>query len=209
MRLSTDIRIIFAHSDNPVTVREILDRVSVKSFGIFLVILSMPSALPVPAPGYSIPFGLALLFLGIQVVLRRDHPWFPERVLKREIHIKENSKAVNGMVKFLSMFEKVIRPRFTFVYGNPVFYRLMGCVIMLCSVSMLIPIPLTNTLPALGIFLIGLGMLEEDGFFGIFGTAVGVGGVLFTLTLLGLIAFFGMEAVGMVRDFIKSALGMG
>lgn len=209
MRLSTDIKVIFAHSENPVTVREILDRVSVKSFGIFLVVLSMPSALPVPAPGYSVPFGLALLFLGIQVVLRRDHPWFPERVLQREIHIRENSKAVGGMVRILSFVEKFIRPRFSFVYANPMLYRLMGCVIMLCSVSMLIPIPLTNTLPAIGIFLIGLGMLEEDGFFGVVGTAAGVGGVLFTLTLLTLIAFFGMEAVGMVRDFIRSLLGGG
>jgi len=208
MRLSTDIKNIFAHSDEPVSVREILDRVSVKSFGIFIVILSMPSALPVPAPGYSIPFGLALLGLGIQVVLRRDHPWFPERVLNREIHIKEGSKLVSGMVKFLSIFERFIKPRFTFVYSNPFTYRLMGLIIMLCATSMLIPIPLTNTLPAIGIFLIGLGMLEEDGIFGVLGTIAGICGVLFTTMLLTLIAFFGWEAVNMVKDFIKSMLGL-
>jgi len=33
--------------------------------------------------------------------------------------------------------------------------------------------------------------------------------VLFTTTLLALITFFGMEAVGMVKDFIKGMLGMG
>ena len=65
-QLSNDIHAIFAaHEDgSSVTVGQILDRVSTKGFGIFLAVLSLPSALPVPAPGYSIPFGIVLLVLG-------------------------------------------------------------------------------------------------------------------------------------------------
>lgn len=205
MRLSKDIIAVFekpAHAE--LTVRDIRDRVSVKGFGMLIIILSLPSALPVPAPGYSVPFGIALAILGMQMVLLRETPWFPERVLRREVGIRADSKFIGNLVWFLGFFEKLIRPRWRFVYTNKWLYRAMGAMICLCAISMCIPIPLTNTGPALGIFLIGLGALEEDGLSGLAGMITGTAGILLTLTILTLIVFFGMEATDMVKDFIRN-----
>jgi hypothetical protein len=210
MRLSKDIKAVFEKPvDAELTVRDIRDRVSVKGFGMLILILSLPSALPLPAPGYSVPFGIALLLLGVQMVLLRKTPWFPERVLRREVGIRADSKLIGNMVWFLGLFEKIIRPRWRSMYTNKLTYRAMGLMVCLCALSMCIPIPLTNTGPALGIFLIGLGAMEEDGLSGIAGLIVGMAGILLTLTILTLIVFFGMEAVDMVKDFIKSLLGAG
>lgn len=218
-RLSVTIQGIFGDVDGVITLRQVLDRLDVRSFGILLAILSLPSALPVPAPGYSVPFGVALIFLGVQMVLDRDYPWFPERLLKREIKVKKDSKLVNSMTKFAAFFERFIKPRLGFVYGTHGFRRLLGAVVLACGISMCIPVPLTNTAPALGIFLIGLGSLEEDGLVGIGGIGVAIAGLLLAATVIGLILYLTYWAAGtgsemsiaeveeMVKGFIKGLLG--
>ncbi len=210
MKLSKDIKSIFEHDGSTVvTVETILERVSSKSFGILLVILALPSALPVPAPGYSVPFGIVLILLGTQMAAARATPWFPERVLRRTIKVKEDSKALDAMVKFLAFFEVFVRPRLRFVFTTGLFYRALGCMVTLCGISMCIPVPLTNTAPAFGVFLIGLGTLEEDGLAGLAGLAASIAGIALSITVLVLIAYFGMEGVDMVKDFIKGMLGAG
>lgn len=187
---------------------QILDRVSSKSFGVLLMILSLPSALPVPAPGYSVPFGIALIFLASQIIMRRETPLLPEKVLQRKIKTKKNTKVVGFMVKFLQFFEIFVRPRLTFVFRAPFFYRLLGCVILACACSMCIPIPLTNTGPALGVFLIGLGMVEEDGLASAGGVFVSFAGIALTLTVLYFLFYVGVESTEAVKEIIKGWLGM-
>lgn len=218
-KLSVTIQKTFGNADGHITLRQVLDQLEVRSFGILLAILSLPSALPVPAPGYSVPFGIALIFLGVQMVLDRDYPWFPERVLAREIAIKKNSKLVRSMVRFSSYFERFIKPRLVFVYGTHGCRRLLGAVVLACGISMCIPVPLTNTAPALGIFLIGLGSLEEDGLVGIGGVGVAFAGLALAATVIGLILYLTYWAAGtgaemsipeieeMVKNFIKDLLG--
>lgn len=218
-RLSVTIQEIFGDVEGVITLRQVLDRLDVRSFGILLAILALPSALPVPAPGYSVPFGIALIFLGVQMVLDRDYPWFPERLLNKEIRVKEDSKLVSSMTKFAAFFERLIKPRLAFVYGTHGFRRLLGAVVLTCGISMCIPVPLTNTGPALGIFLIGLGSLEEDGLIGIGGIGVSLAGLILAATVIGLILYLTFWAAGtgaemsiaeieeMVKDFIKGLLG--
>lgn len=206
MRLSENVESIFALSEDgtPVTIKVILDRVSVKSFGILLAILALPSALPVPAPGYSIPGGIALLVLGSQICLRREFPWLPERVLSKEVHVGKRPKIIKMMVFFLRIFEFFIRPRLAFVFNNAITYRAMGMVVVLCGLSMCIPIPLTNTAPAFGVFLIGISMIEEDGLLSGAGVAACIMGLCLSITVLAFVIWFGMEGVDILKNAIKS-----
>lgn len=210
MKLSESIVDVFSHPEQgTITVRGLLDRVSHKSFGVFLTILALPSALPLPAPGYSVPFGILLGTLGIQMMLNMEHPWFPERVLNRAVSTKGSGKLVAGMVKFLSFFETFVRPRFGFMYSNSWLFRMLGGVVTLCAISMIIPVPLTNTAPAMGIFFIGLGTIEEDGLFAVGGMIVAACGLILSATVLTLIAVMGWGAVDYVKEGIKQLLGMG
>jgi len=206
MRLSENVESIFALGEDgaPVTIRTIMDRVNVKSFGILLAILSLPSALPVPAPGYSIPGGLALLLLGTQIIRRRDFPWLPEKVLNKEVHAGKKPRMIKMMISFLRLFEFFIRPRLSFVFSNSITYRMMGVIVFLCGFSMVIPIPLTNTAPAFGVFLIGLSMIEEDGLLSGLGVLAGIIGLTLSVTVLTFVAWFGMEGVDILKDLIKS-----
>ncbi len=209
MRLSENVESIFAVNQDgaPVTIATIMDRVSMKSFGILLAIFALPSALPLPAPGYSIPGGLALVILGVQLLQRRECPWLPERVLRREVPVGDKPRLIRSMVLFLRLFEMFIKPRLSFVFTNPLTYRALGFIVLLCGISMCIPVPLTNTAPAFGVFLIGMGMLEEDGLLSCLGGLAGIAGLLLSAAVLTAIVLFGMEGVDMLKDFIKSFLG--
>jgi len=56
---------------------ELFRQIGDKSYGILLVVLALPSALPVPAAGYSTPFGLLLAILGFQMLFGRKSLWLP------------------------------------------------------------------------------------------------------------------------------------
>lgn len=205
MKLSENIATIFAieQDGTAVTVQTILDRVSVKSFGILLVIFSIPSAMPVPAPGYSIPGGIALVLLGMQLFMKRNYPWLPKRVLTKEVHVGRKPKLIKTMVFFLRIMEFFIRPRLNFVFTNPLCFRILAAIVLLCGLSMIIPVPLTNTAPAFGVFLIGMGMLEEDGLLSSAGVLAGLAGLALSVTVLGALIYFGSEGIIMVEEFIK------
>ena len=59
-RLSVELQRYFFEEDRQPQVKlaDILSFAGERIFGFLFVILSLPSALPVPAPGYSIPFGI-------------------------------------------------------------------------------------------------------------------------------------------------------
>lgn len=207
MRLSEEIESIFRTDEASITFQVILNRVSQKSFGLLLVLLALPSALPVPAPGYSIPGGLALLALGGQMVVGYEAPWLPARILSRRIKTEKQSRLVNSMVSFLAFFERIIKPRLTFISRAPLYERFLGLVVVTCGISMCIPIPLTNTVPAMGVFMIGLGMIEEDGLISLAGIPVAVFGLSVTLSILVLIVYVGMnpyDAAEAVKSFLYS-----
>ena len=51
-----------SHSD--ISLKSILDNVEEQGFGLLLMTLSLPSALPIPAAGYSTPFGILFIMDG-------------------------------------------------------------------------------------------------------------------------------------------------
>lgn len=208
MKLSEEIKDIFSTDGGTTSLKEILGRINQKSFGFLLVILSLPSALPVPAPGYSTPFAIAIFFIALGIIKNKNHPTLPKKILNKEIKTKKNSKMINGMVKFISFFEKFLKPRYSKSYHSVTFKRVLGLVVLLCGISMMIPIPLTNTIPAMGIFLIGLGMLEEDFLFALLGTITAIIGISFTVTIIASFFIIGPEIIDIIKDSIKSFLGI-
>ncbi len=63
VKLSNELQRYFFEEQQPptVTLADILLLAKERIFGFLLVILSLPSALPVPAPGYSTPFGILFI----------------------------------------------------------------------------------------------------------------------------------------------------
>ena len=161
--LSEDIRKLLSMKEGEnLLFGELAAAVADRGYGILLIILSLPSALPVPAPGYSTPFGMVLFLLGLQLLVGRKTPWIPQWASQREIQRRTTDRMISGTAKFFSFVELFIRPRFFFVSGRTA--RIL-CAVLLLMMSglMILPIPLTNTLPAMVIFCLGIALTERDG----------------------------------------------
>ena len=70
------------HKSPEVYLTDILKLVEERVFGVLFVILSLPSALPIPAPGYSTPFGFLMLLNKKLYFSTFFLPSIPERPLE-------------------------------------------------------------------------------------------------------------------------------
>ena len=145
------------------TMGALLDHIEGKGFGLLLLILALPAALPIPAPGYATPFGLLMVFLGFQMLLGKANPWLPQRIRAKRLKFSTVNFAVRNSGKVLRLVEWLVRPRLSRLARNRAFLALVAIVIILMASFMVLPIPLTNTAPSFVIFLLAAGVLEEDG----------------------------------------------
>jgi hypothetical protein len=201
-RLSTELHRYFFEEvqTSQVTLKEILSLAGERTFGFLFVVLALPSALPIPAPGYSVPFGLVMLLLAGQLVAGRTRPWVPEKWKEKQFDLIAVQKVVKAGIPWLRRLEAISRPRMTYICASLPGRVIIGIAISLMSISMMIPIPGTNTLPAMGIFVTGFGLLDDDG-------AISLGGLVLCVlggTLSVLILLFGYEAVKAAIELLKT-----
>jgi hypothetical protein len=145
------------------TVKALIETIGDRGFGLLLLILAFPAALPLPAPGYATPFGIMMVFIGTQIFLGKKSLWLPEKMLNRTLsHNMLSFSIKNGRLP-LRAVELIIRPRLTGLARNQTMIRLLGIIVTLMACCMTLPIPLTNTAPSFVIFILAAGMIEEDG----------------------------------------------
>ncbi|MEC4893646.1 MAG: exopolysaccharide biosynthesis protein [Oscillatoria sp. PMC 1051.18] len=204
-KLSQELERYFFQEERQTYVKlgDIFSLAGERLFGFLFVILALPSALPIPAPGYSIPFGILTFLLAIQLVAGRQRPWLPTKMMNRSMTISQAQGFVKAGIPWLKRIEAIARPRMSYLCASFPGRVIIGIAIALMSISMMIPIPLTNTLPAIGIFVTGFGLLEDDG-------AISLGGLIVCLLggiLTSLILILGLEVVEAFIDFLKNWLG--
>ena len=196
-------------NEEDTTVGQLVERIGDRGFGLLLLILAFPAALPVPAPGYATPFGVLMIILGFQIIRGRTTPWLPERFQKLKLSYGMLNFALSKGAILFRAVELLIRPRLKGVAQNRNFLRLIGVIVVRMAASMSLPIPLTNTAPSFVIFMLAAGMLEEDGLFLIGGlllapiaAAIAFGALYYAFT-------YGVDAVEEhLKPMIKGMLGM-
>lgn len=210
-RLSRELEDFLERLDGKdTTVGELVELIGDRGFGLLLLILSLPAALPLPAPGYATPFGLVMILLAFQMIGGRHTPWVPARLARVRVPFSLLRFSVRNGRLPLRAVELLVRPRLQTLSRNRVFLSLVGVTILLMACSMSLPIPLTNTAPSFVIFMLAAGILEEDGLLLLGGillapVAAGIAGLaIYTAVTMG------PEAVEeTVKPLLKGWLGMG
>lgn len=199
-KLSSDLYRYFWEEEraDPVQLADFLVIAKERIFGFLFVILSLPSALPVPAPGYSIPFGVVMFLLASQLMFGKKEPWLPQRAKNYQLSLKQVQGIISKGVPWLRRLEVLARPRLSYVCTGVIGRLILGSAIALMSVSMMIPIPGTNTLPAIAIFMMGFGLQEDDGL-------ISLAGVIFALLALTVIMGILMGGVNLL-DYLRETL---
>lgn len=203
-KFSVELRRYFLEEERQPRVRlaDILSLAGERVFGFLFVLISIPSALPIPAAGYSVPFAVVLFLLAVQLIAGAKRPWLPQRIMNSSLPIVKVRSFVNSAIPWLRRIEALARPRLSYICTSLPGRVIIGVAIALMSISMMIPIPLTNTLPAIGIFVTAFGLTEDDGFICLAGLVICVLGATVTTSVL----LLGAAAVYQGIDFIKEWL---
>src|SRR5947199_3871273 len=63
-----------------ITVGEVADRVAQRGFGFIMIVLALPTMIPVLPPGSAAFIGLLYILLAVQMLIGLPRPWLPVRV---------------------------------------------------------------------------------------------------------------------------------
>lgn len=157
-----------------VRVRDITESLGQRSFGFILLIFALPNSLPILGiPGVSTITGLPLLFVAVQMALGHNRVYLPRWIADSSLATADFQKLVNKVAPWLRRLEKLMKPRIAVLtQGNA--ERWLGGFCVLLAFLLVLPIPLGNLLPALGILFIALGLIESDGVCVLAGIALGI-----------------------------------
>ena len=134
-----------------------------RGFGVLMLLFALPLSVPVPVPpGYTTVLSVPLLLFPLQLLFGFDSPWIPKWLGKRSIKRSTLALVIEKTAPILKKIEKFMKPRLTFFF-NQVGDKIIALIALLCGISIAIPLPLTNFIPAAGIAFMSLGLLSKDG----------------------------------------------
>ena len=183
-------------------VHEIVGFFHERGFGFLLFLFALPAALPLPGLGINLFIAAPLLFLTLQQAAGRHSIWLPRRVSERTISRERLVGFIDMAEPLLRRFEFLIAPRLGIVTQRP-FSSLIGVCGVVMALCILVPLPLTNTVPAMGIALMALGVLMRDGLAVIAGMLTGL---LWIALLVVVVTTLGLEGIEAMKAFIKGMI---
>jgi hypothetical protein len=171
--------------DHAKTVGGLIELFEEKSFALLFVLLLGVPALPLPTGGVTHVFEVLAVLLAAQLVVGRRQIWVPRRWCQLELAGPRQQKFLEGLMKLIRKLERISKPRFRFLFNNRLSNPVFGLLVIGGTVGAFLAPPFTglDTLPALGVVLISLGVLLEDIFVVIAGLIVGAGGVILEIVL--------------------------
>ena len=205
LRLSEELESLLEIAPGrPIRLGTIVEHLHFRGLPTLIVLLCVPFLFPLPLPGLSIPFGVAIALCGLRLGLGQNL-WMPRFILDREISYDVLKKIVGFAASFYRRVEKLVRPRMHFLQRWPGMINLMGFMIMIGGIMLSLPFPpifpLTNTIPGLAVIFMSLGIMERDGVC----TLVGYGFALLGACYVGLIFFLGTAGVQQLWAWLTGA----
>ena len=170
--------------DRPLSIGQAVEVLRERGIAMVLVVITLPFLLPIPLPGLSTPIGGAVALYGSCLALRRQ-PWLPGFITRRTLGPGFVDKLLRFGLRWAHRFEYFMRPRLRFMTWRGIDTLIGLCLIVSGVVLALpLPIPLTNSPPAIAVLLLLLGLIERDGVFVLVGQVI-------SLLLLAVIVYVG------------------
>lgn len=167
-----------------ITLEEIVAALGDRGLGVLIALFAIPNIIPSAVPFGNVASGVPVIFLAVHLMAGLPRLVLPRFLAKRTVNAKALKAFTPKLATALSRVERLFKPRLLGVTG-PIAERYIGVLCLLLSIISALPIPFGHNLPALGLMIIGLGLVEHDGYAIILGSAVGLLGV----SLLGALLF--------------------
>lgn len=145
-----------------ITLGKIVEHVEGEALLILCLVSILPFMQPIPIPGLSSILGLIVLLQGFGLMI-----WSKPLLTKRMKEVNITHEKFEFIYKAALKFSNVTSKISTFKHpmaNSRISHFVCGLAIVLSSafLSLPLPIPFSNLIPALSIFLICVGLLEDD-----------------------------------------------
>lgn len=201
LRFSQELILLLSRErDHPLTLGDILAEASERSFSLVIILLIFPFLLPM-IPGVSVVFGSACLFLSLQMARGQHIPWLPVRIASFELSDAFVEKLVAGLSKGAKTFERLTKPRWSRLVRGHGVWQINGLCIAWLTLLLMLPVPFTNPIPALGILLLAISTIEMDGLLMLLGYFL----VGLNTTLFGSIGYLLLRSPDIIQNWLQSA----
>ena len=182
--------------DTDKTLGSLVDVFGEKSFAVLFVLLLGVPALPLPTGGATHVFEIIAALLAIQLIVGRDQIWLPQKWCKLELAGPKQQRFIAGLMKLIRKLERFSRPRLRFLFQTRVSNSVFGLLVLGGTAGAFFAPPFTglDTLPALGVVLLSLGVLLEDVIVVAVGLVVGAAGVLLEI-IVGSAVVHGVSSI--------------
>jgi len=166
------------------TIGELIDTFGAGSFAVSFVVLMAFPALPLPTGGISHVLELATMLLALELVIGRSEVWVPARWRHKQL-AGLSGKLGQALVRRIRGLERFARPRLTGVLDLDVIRRFFGIIVFGLSLAAFVAPPFSglDTLPALGVVVLSVGVLLRDAVLALVGIVVGTLGVALIIGL--------------------------
>lgn len=167
------------------TLGSLIELFGEKSFAVLFVFLLGVPALPLPTGGATHVFEAIAVLLALQLIVGRDEIWLPKRWRRLELAGDRQQRFVRALMRLIRRLERLSRPRLRFLFNRRPSNAVFGLLVIAGSVGAFLAPPFSglDTLPALGVVLLSLGVLLEDVLVVLAGLALGVAGVILEIVL--------------------------
>lgn len=151
-----------------------------KAFAIiFLLLMALP-ALPLPTGGVTHVTEFLTVIGALQLLAGRKTIWLPAWAT-RKINVDKlfGGRAGQKLISAIKWFEKRSKRRWSGLLVTRPVLSLLGLLILIFAVAAAVAVPFSgmDTLPALGVVVISLGMILEDSLIVLTGILIGVAGI--------------------------------
>lgn len=150
-----------------------------KTFAIaFLLLMALP-ALPLPTGGITHITEIITMLLCLELIAGRRSAWLPKRWLSTDMGKPLSGKAANRLIAFIEWFERRSRRRWSGLIARRSVLSIIGIIMLAFTVSAFLAPPFSglDTLPSLGVVVMSLGLILEDGLVVLFGLIIGAAGI--------------------------------
>lgn len=187
--LSQVFRDLSLSAKAPVSFTELEEAFTDRSFAALLTFFAILNLLPLP-PGTGIVTGIPLVLVSVQMVMGRESVWLPSFLRSKSISPERFRQVSDKVVPRLQWLERFIKPR-NWPFGRKQGDRWLGAFTTILGMSVVLPMPLSNWLPALATAIVGIALCERDGRLLFAGLTIGI-------VSIGIVAGFAFVAASVI-----------
>ena len=152
----------FCKGRKEMTFGELLSHLSTGGPAVCCLLFSIPFLFFAWVPIVMRALGLLILLAGVRIALHKPL-WIPKKFSHHRVSGDKVAHKLVFWIKLVQKIEKTIHPRGTAYQHNPFLQTFNGFIVSLAGLFLLLPFsPVAGFLPALTVFLLSLGILEED-----------------------------------------------